>query len=223
MSEITYYNDLIQGTEEWKAVRRGILTASQTKSLVTATGKIADNNDSRAIVFEKVSERIDSNADDYEFSNNHMERGNTFEPFARDLYSEKVVPVQECGFVVRDFGGFKIGYSPDGLVGDDGLIEIKCPAKVKHIKEICLDIEPKDYMMQMQTGLLVTGRKWIDYVSFYNGLHMRVVRVFPDLALHEKIKEATKVLEDNIKSNIEVYNQKTQSMHKSIFIEGISI
>lgn len=223
MSEITYYNDLIQGTEEWKAVRRGILTASQTKSLVTATGKIADNNDSRAIVFEKVSERIDRNADDYEFSNIHMERGNTFEPFARDLYSEKVVPVQECGFVVRDFGGFKIGYSPDGIVGDDGLIEIKCPTKVKHIKEICLDIEPKDYTMQMQTGLLVTGRKWIDYVSFYNGLHMRVVRVFPDLALHEKIKEATKVLEDNIKSNIEVYNQKTQSMHKSIFIEGISI
>lgn len=220
MTNIKYYFDITQGTDEWLALRSKIITASKMQSLITPTGKVANNNDSRAIVYEILSDRLNAYKEE-SFYNSHMERGNTFEPFARDLYSEKIAQVKECGFIVRDFGDYKIGFSPDGLVGDDGLIEIKCPAKAKHVKEICLDEEPKDAMMQMQTGLLVTGRKWCDFVSHYNGMPQRVVRVFPDLELHEKIKESCLVLEQNIKRNLDVYLEKTKHMNCARYEEAV--
>ena len=149
-----------------------------------------------------------------------MERGNVYELFARDHYSEHHAKVKECGFIVRDFSGFKIGYSPDGLIGDDGLIEIKAPARAKHVKEICENTEPSEYMMQIQAGLLVTGRKWCDYVAHYNGMHQRIVRIYPDAELHEKIIEAAKTLEDCICLNIEKYNENTSHLIKTKRIES---
>jgi len=199
----------------------GILTASQTKNLITPTGKLADNKDSRAIVYEKVAERITGRFEE-SFSNADMERGHTFEPFARDLYSEKIAPVKEIGFVVRDFGDFKIGYSPDGMVGKDGLLEIKAPGRTKHVKEICLNEEPKEHMMQFQTGMLVTDRKWIDYMAYFNGLKPRIVRVYPDIELQGLIIQAAKNLETRIIECIEEYNVNTADMPATKFIEGVT-
>jgi len=217
---IEYHWDLIQGSDEWLAARLGIITGSQMKELITPTGKIANNKDSRAIVYKKVYERLTNEIDD-NFCSYHMERGHTFEPFARDLYSKKREQVRECGFITRKFDGFKIGYSPDGIVGDDGLIEIICPESHKHIKEICEDTEPEEKWMQMQTGLLVTGRKWCDYISHFNGLHQRIVRVYPDFELHELITDATKNLEECININLKLYAQNTQYMPKAKFERGI--
>ena len=218
----TYHWNLQQGTDAWLQARLGIITASQMKLLITQTGKVADNNDSRAIVYQKVSERI-SNEIEESFSNHHMERGKTYEPFARDLYDSEIAKVQECGFITRQFDGFKIGYSPDGLVGDDGLIEIKCPTQHKHVKEICENKEPKEHMMQIQTGLLVTERKWCDFVSYYNGMALRVVRVYPDLELHATITGAVKILEENIQKNLEIYNQYAADMPHAKYIEGEAV
>lgn len=219
--EIQYHWDIIQGSDEWLNVRIGIITASQMSQLITPTGKLADNKDSRAIVCKKVYERLTKESADGEFDSYHMERGRVFEPFARDLYSREREQVIECGFITRQFDGFKIGYSPDGIVGDEGLIEIKCPDGHKHVKEICENEEPKDAMMQMQTGLLVTGRKWCDFISHCNGMHQRIVRVYPNLELHELIKSASKNLEECININLDRYAENTKYMPKAKFERGI--
>lgn len=215
-----YHWDLIQQSDEWFKTRIGIITASQMRDLITPTGKLASNKDSRAIVYKKVYERL-TNEIEEAYCDFNMERGKAFEPFARDLYSKEREQVRECGFITKEFDGFKIGYSPDGVVGEEGLIEIKCPEYHKHIKEICEDTEPKDSMMQMQTGLLLTGRKWCDFISHYNGMHQRIVRVYPDLEIHELIKTATKNLEECININLRKYHENTKYMPKAKYERGI--
>lgn len=219
MNEPEYFYDLVQGSQPWLEARLGIITASQMSRLITPTGKIANNDDSRTIVYDKLSEIITGRVDEG-FSNAHTERGHMFEPFARDLYNDKISHVKECGFITRKFDEGVIGFSPDGLVGDDGLIEIKSPARTKHIKEICMNVEPKAYMMQIQTGLLVTGRSWCDYVAYHNGLPMRVVRILPDTEIHALILEAVKNLYVCINANGSEYELLTEDMQKTQFIEA---
>ena len=221
MSEVKYFWELMQGTDEWKNARQGLVTASEVKKIVTSTGKVSDSEGSRDAAYEILAQRLNPRLDDVEFYNGHMERGHTFEPFARDLYSENNEVVRECGIVIRDFGDYKIGFSPDGLVGDDGIIEIKCPTKTKHVREICLDQPPKEHMLQMQTGLLVTGRKWCDYISHYNGMHQRVYRVEPDYELHDAIKAACYKLELFVQEKMKVYKEKTQYFNLAKYEEAI--
>ena len=215
MSDIKYYYDLEQGTNEWLRTRLGIITASVMHQLVTPKGKIADNNDSRGIIYEKVSERVTGEIGEF-FTNAHMDRGNTFEPFARDLYSDEIATVKECGFITRKINGVTIGYSPDGLIGDDGLIEIKCPNRTKHVKEIIEGLEPKAYLMQMHTGMLVTDRDWCDYVGYYDGMPMRTVRIERDPAMDILITNAATVFEECVREKIEIYKILTKNMQKSI-------
>ena len=111
-----------------------------------------------------------------------MLRGEWDEVEARIKYREHFGPVTECGFITNDDNGFVIGYSPDGLVGDDGLIECKSRRQRFQVKTISADQVPAEYMLQLQTGLLVTGRQWIDFVSYCGGMPMYVKRVFPDAA-----------------------------------------
>ena len=218
--KITYYRELVQGSDEWLKARLGIITASNMAKLITPTGKLADNEDSRDIVFQILSERMTGIPEETPY-NFDMERGNTFEPFARDLYSDSRNRVVECGFVVREFDGFKIGYSPDGLVGDDGLIEIKCPRQSKHVKEMVENKEPKSAMMQIQTGLLVTGRKYCDFLSFYNGMEMRIVPVLPNEELHGLIIQAAQNLEKRVQECLEIYKTNAIGMPKAKYIKGI--
>jgi len=215
-----YHWEVIQGTDEWLNLRLGILTASEVHKLITPTGKVANNDDSRAIVFQKVAERITRTIEEQPF-NFHMERGNTFEPFARDLYSEKRHQVREIGFITRSFDDVTIGYSPDGLLVDkNGGIEIKCPEKHKHVKEIIEDEMPKSAMMQLQTGMLVANLEFIDFCSFFNGMPMRIYTVEPDREIQEKIVEAAFNLEECIKKNIEIYNEKIKNFPISKYIRG---
>jgi len=219
--KVKYYENLIQGSEEWKNARLGILTASQVGRLITPTGKIANNDDSRGIVYEKVAERITGRNDDF-FQSKHMDNGNIFEPFARDLYSEKKAKVREVGFIVRDFGKFKIGYSTDGLVGDDGLIEIKCPTRNVHVKGICTGKIPAMYTMQMQAGMLVTGRKWCDFITHFNGMKQNIGRLHADEDMHDLIIEATSIFETRVLECIDSYNTNTENMPMAEFIEGVT-
>jgi putative phage-type endonuclease len=114
--------------------------------------------------------------------NSDMWRGVESEPFAREVYSDNYGEVTEVGFMRRDEDGWTLGYSPDGLVGDDGLIEIKAPRAKTHLRTILADEVPAHYMAQCQAGLLVTGRKWIDFVSYVGGMPLYVKRVEPDPA-----------------------------------------
>jgi predicted phage-related endonuclease len=89
--------------------------------------------------------------------------------------------------VTNDDHGFVIGYSPDGLVDDDGLIECKSRRQKFQVETILADRVPEEYMLQIQTGLLVTGREWLDFVSYCAGLPMFIKRVFPDARYQEAI------------------------------------
>ena len=193
---LKFYRDLIQGTDEWHAARCGMVTASVAGKLLTSTLKVADNESSRGVVLTLAAERITGYVDPT-YCGSSMERGHEDEPYARDTYSEHVAPVDEAGFMVRDFGDYRIGYSPDGLVGDDGLIECKSRLQKIHLQTILDDRVPDENMAQLQCGLLVSGRAWIDYVSYCGGMPLWVKRVTPDLSWQAAILAAVEALEES--------------------------
>ena len=155
---ITYHPNLIQGSDEWADIRRGTITASEMSKILTPTLKIADNADTRSHVYELAAQRITGYTEPTYFGD-EMLRGTAEEPLARQLYHDNFAPVTECGFITNDDHGFTIGYSPDGLVGDDGLIEIKSRRQKFQVQSIVEGEVPKEHVLQIQTGLLVTGRK----------------------------------------------------------------
>lgn len=175
---LTIFDQLEQGSTEWLEARRGIVTASTIGKLLTSTGKVANNDTSRALTETLVAERL-SGQIDYTPPTRDMQRGTILEPFARDLYAEHHAPVEEVGFIRLDKDTFTLGYSPDGLVGEFGLIEIKSRTPRIHIRTIYADKVPTANMAQLQAGLLVTGRLWVDYVSYSPGLPLYVKRVYP--------------------------------------------
>jgi predicted phage-related endonuclease len=207
----TYHWDITQGTPEWDAIRRGVITASAMKVLVTPTGKPANNDTSRGYLAELMVQRISSIADPGYYSKD-MERGDFLEPFAREFYHHNIAPVTECGFIQRHYKGFTIGFSPDGLVGDDGLIEIKCRLAKHHVSSILKNEAPAEHVIQIQTGLLVTGREWVDFISYTPGLPFFRYRVQRDVEVIKSIESAAFAAEENIAKMLEDYRQKTATM-----------
>jgi hypothetical protein len=206
------YNDIQQGSDEWHALRRGIITASVVGQFITPkTVKPASNDISRGLTMSLVAERITGYTEPV-FVSADMERGNFDEPIARDKYSENYKPVTEVGFMVRDDFGFKLGYSPDGLVGDEGLIEIKSRRQKKHLATILADEVPLENMAQCQAGLLVSGREWLDYISYCGGMPLYVTRVFPDPKWHQAIIDATKAFEESAAVMIDTYIDNTAGL-----------
>jgi len=195
-SSLHTYNNIAQGTDEWLALRCGTLTASVIGQLITTkTIRPASNDYSRALTTHLVAERITGHVEPVYISAD-MERGNLDEPYARDIYSEHYEPAHEVGFMVRDYGWGRIGYSPDGLVGDDGLIEIKSRRQKKHLATILADEVPAENMAQIQTGLLVSGRSWLDYISYCGGMPLYTKRVLPDPKWRTAILEAAHEFEN---------------------------
>ena len=204
------YKELEQGTNEWLAARCGIVTASVVGQLITAkTLKSASNDTARALTMHLAAERITGYVEPTATSRD-MERGTLDEPYAREKYNDHHAPVTELGFMVRDFGGYRIGYSPDGLVGDNGLIEIKSRKQKIHLKTILADEVPAENMAQIQTGLLVSGRDWCDYVSYCGGMKLWVKRVYPNPAWFDAIREAVSAFELSAALMIETYNERTE-------------
>lgn len=199
------YEDLEQGTPEWLAARCGIVTASVVGHLITPkTVKPAANDYSRGLAMTLTAERITGHVEPIH-ENDDMRRGTMSEPFARDIYSENYAPATEVGFITRDFGGYKIGYSPDGLVGDNGLIEIKAPRQKKHLATILADEVPLDNLAQCQAGLLVSGREWLDFISYNGGMPLFVKRVEPDPKWFAAIEDAVTAFEEASAQMLDTY------------------
>ena len=190
---ITYHTGLIQGSDEWLAARCGLLTASEMHLILTPTLKIAANDKTRAHVWEMAAQRLTQFVEPT-YIGDEMLRGREDEMTARYLYNKHVAPVEEVGFVTNDSFGFTLGYSPDGLVGSDGLVECKSRRQkfqVQTVVEWYRDgTTPPDFMLQCQTGLLVTGRAWIDLVSYSGGMPMMPMRVHVDEKVRTAILEA---------------------------------
>jgi putative phage-type endonuclease len=198
MVQPQYHFDIEQGTDEWHALRRGVITASAISKLLTATFKPAANDTSRALLYQLLAERITGESDSMGFYNDDMARGHLLEPFARDLYAKSFDPVAECGFITLTTSAGILGYSPDGLVGDYGLIEIKCPRPKTHLKSLLTGEIPAEYFPQVQTGLAVTGRRWCDYISYSPGLPLFVTRCGPAPAVIAAIFAAHEAAEQQL-------------------------
>ena len=211
---IVYHRDLIQGSEEWHQARCGLLTASEVKHIITPTLKIADNEKTRSHVWELAAQRITQYVEP-QYISDDMLRGHSDEILARELYAKHYAPVEEMGFITNDEWGFKIGYSPDGLVGDDGLIESKSRRQkfqVQTIVEYWRDgTTPADFQLQVQTGLLVTKRKWIDLISYSGGLPMIPMRIEADTEIQEAIVEASTKFEARINEVVAHYHDALNS------------
>lgn len=172
----------------------------------------ATGDDARGLTLTLAAERITGWTEETYVSSD-MWRGIEAEPFARAEYAEHHAEVAEVGFMRRDHeDGWTLGYSPDGLVGDDGLIEIKCPRTKTHVNTILADEVPAHYMPQLQAGLLVSGRAWIDFVSYVSGMPLYVKRVTPDPAWFAAIAGACLAFENNVTRIVADYQARTADL-----------
>jgi hypothetical protein len=206
---IKYHDSVEQGSSDWLALRCGLLTASEMKLIVTPTLKPASNDKERAHLYELLAQRITGYVEPRYISDD-MLRGMEDEIEARLQYAKTYAPVQEVGFITNDKWGFTIGYSPDSLVGEDGLIECKSRNQKHQIRTlvdyVSADTIDPDYMIQVQTGLLVSERKWIDLVSYCGGLPMATVRIFPNAEIQTAILSAAAAFENRLNLALEKYH-----------------
>ena len=173
-----------QGTDEWLSVRLGRISASRLNKLITTTGKASASGDK--YLASLIAERLTGRREEV-FVNSHMERGTRLESSARCCYEwETGNLVTECGFILDDLGEF--GCSPDGLIGDDGGIEIKVPAD-STMMGYHLDNEKfyTAYKQQVQCCMLVTGRAWWDLYAYSDSIEAICIRIERDDEYIEKM------------------------------------
>lgn len=285
------FHDVDQGSDEWLALRCGILTASEMKLIVAVEGggtivkyratgdmparlttkreqalsiiggrmgvvrelafaadvsegvirdlikagameavkvevpllfKAAFDEKERAHLYELLAQRITRYVEPHYF-NDDMLRGQVDEIEARDQYEKRYPengPVKTVGFITNDEWGFTLGYSPDGLVGDRGLIEAKSRRQKFQVQTIIENVLgetiPADFMLQCQTGPLVAKRDWVDFISYSGGLPMATVRVHPDAVIQNAIIEASGAFEKRLAAAWAKFNEAMASRARLI-------
>ena len=156
---------LEQGSDEWKQARLGHVSASNVAAVMSKTKEGKESATRKAYKIRLVAERMTGLAQET-YKNAAMEWGNECEPFARMAYeAHQRLFVEKTGFWKHPTKEW-IGVSPDGLIGDDGLIEIKCPNTTTHLEYLWDEVVPTEYRKQIQMQLWVTGRQWCDFVSY---------------------------------------------------------
>jgi len=219
-ADITEYPDLEQGSPEWLEARRGIITASVVGQLITpSTVKPASNDKSRALVWELIAQRITGFIYPT-FTNDDMARGNLAEIVARDWYSVECAPGTQMGFMRLDAEWGSLGFSPDGLVGAEGFIEVKSPRHKSHLQTVVNAAMPIDYMPQIQGGLLASGRAWCDFISWPGGMAPYVQRITPDPQWQDAIKDAVHHYETEAAKKLAIYNARTAGVPVPALIDA---
>lgn len=161
MIEPVYHFDIEQGTDAWFDIKLGKVSASSISNCMMKDSTAGFRNYRAKLVAERLT---GTHAEG--FTSSDMQWGVDQEEFARAAYEmDSLNDVKEVGFVdhasIQNFG-----CSPDGLVGEDGLVEIKCPKTATHMDYLLAGIMPKDYIKQVQTQLSCTDRQWCDFVSY---------------------------------------------------------
>jgi predicted phage-related endonuclease len=215
---IRYYHDLEQGTDDWYKIRLGKVTASEVNTLITPAGKLAKNQKIRDFACEIAVQRESMTVED-SFQSFSMLRGHLQEAIARDIYSDNFDEVKECGFITNSALDVVIGCSPDGLVGENGMIEIKSRIAKHQVATIISDEVPTEYVNQIQTALMVSGREWIDFVSYSNGLPLFVKRVLPDLERMELITDAINAFDVDVEAIRADYVEKSSKLVQTEWTE----
>lgn len=203
----------IQETESWLLDRAGKFTASRASSLMAKikSGVAAER---KALIALLAVERLTGQPVDT-YQNDAMRRGSELEGEARDAYAfAKGAAVDECGFVPCDELP-NTGCSPDGLLGEDGLVELKCPANMaKHVDSLRSGAHAVEYRWQLQHQLLVTGRQWVDAASydprFPEGLQLAVVRVPRDEAAIAELRAEILAADAEVETLVEELKRLAQ-------------
>jgi hypothetical protein len=212
---ITIHRELLQGSDEWLAARCGILTASELRLIVTPTFRASTSATRRAHLFDLLAQRITGHVEP-RFITDDMLRGMNDEGEARALYERHHGEVEQVGFITRafDHGGarFTLGYSPDGLIGDDGAIEIKSRRAKFQIETILAGEMPEDYAVQVQAGLLISDREWCDFISYSGGLPLFVCRVERDPRCSAAILDACAAAEEDMARMAEDFARLARGM-----------
>ena len=180
------WHDVKQNSEEWDRLRRGKFTASSFSDLFMAKSTAGYKKAIRKVVYERLTGESPES-----FKSDYMERGHEVESLAREQYEiNSFNTVTDGGFFELDEW---TGCSPDRLVGDDGLLEIKSPAYNTFIDYLLSGKVPTEYTYQLQGQLFVTGRNWVDFVAYHPALPIIIIRVLPDPVIIEEIKTALAV------------------------------
>ena len=225
---LTIFDQLEQGSDRWLEARAGILTASTIGQLITAkTIKPAMNDRSRGLCQTLIAERITGHVEPV-FPNRAMTRGTLLEPEARRIYAEQTGrDVDEVGFARLDTDTYTLGSSPDGLVGETGGIEIKSPSAKVHVSTVLSGVIPDYNRAQVQAFLHVTGREWCDFISYYPGQPLCIIRDYPDQRWQKAIVSAAEQFEETARSAVARYETATHGLprtpHWDPFDEGEDI
>jgi hypothetical protein len=166
-----------QGSDEWHASRLGVATASCFNEIMTTKQlKRAKSQ----YIYLLAAEAITGDRQDDDFDNKHMQRGRELEPEAIAWYEyQNSVEVVQCGLCLAHEGGL-YGMSPDGLIGENGGLEIKAPELKRHLKYKAEGVVPDEYLHQVYGCLYVSGRYWWDFMSYHTKSQPLVVRTTKD-------------------------------------------
>jgi hypothetical protein len=199
--------DCEQGSPEWFACRRGIPTASEFDTILAKGRGGGESKTRRTYMLKLLGERL-TGEPMYSYSNEHMERGKEMEAEARDLYVfMRDVETRRVGFVRNG----DVGCSPDSLIADAGMLEIK--TKLAHLQlEVLLDDDlPSEHKAQVQGQLWVAEREWVDFVSYWPRLPLFIKRVYRDEVYIAKLKTAVGQFEEELGELLERIGPKAKA------------
>jgi hypothetical protein len=193
MKIITFKDDdgierpVVQNSSWWETARAGIPTASDFHNLITPKFKPREGDMAESYFYMKLSERWTGTPTPGK-KTMEMDFGNILEEKAKPHYTFMFdEEIMACGLATTDDG--KIGCSPDGLIGDDGGIEIKCPEAKTHTKYLMLGKLPDDYVLQVYGSMFVTGRKWWKFMSYRKNFPAYVTTIERDEKINAIISE----------------------------------
>ena len=202
-------SDIEQGTDEWFAIRCGKVTASRVADVIATTK--SGYSASRANYEAQLICEILTGKPAESFTNAAMQWGTETEPLARAQYELKTGNmVNQVGFVVHPMIE-QAGASPDGLIGEDGCIEIKCPNTSTHLDTLLSQKVPSKYITQMTWQMVCTGRKWCDFVSYDPRLPENLQLYIERIELDE---DYAKKLQNEVVMFLVEVNEKVEKLRK---------
>jgi predicted phage-related endonuclease len=198
------YNQWEQGTAEWLAVRAGVITASEASALFTPKWKISESKGVETYLAQKLSEKWLGSSPANTFMSRQMEDGHLREQEARNAYQFQYdVEVSRVAFIASD--DLTVGCSPDGLVGKDMGLELKCPSAENHVKYLLANEVPDDYITQVHFSMYVTGFcRWV-FVSHR-----------PSFPLFVKIVERDERIQGIIEEGVSNFLVKMDAAYKCL-------
>lgn len=193
-----------QGSEDWLQLRLGIITCSELDALMIEGRQEGGFGVAAYTYMDRlIGERITGAEAEPWRGNKSSERGHVLEPVVRDLYCRRrdmqAEHIEQVGIILNR----GIGYSPDGLIAGDGLIEVKTKIPEKLVSIILAGEVPKEHVAQCQGGLWVSDREWIDFISYWPGMPLCLVRAERDEAYIRKIAQRVKDFNEIMEARLE--------------------